>query len=129
LSAIQVEILIQPKDAIGPPHNMNTRERRGAARVRSELSAHWEGASSSRSGTVADLSVTGCFILTEDSVDVKELIRVEITQPNGRPISMWGEVVYKAPEIGFGMRFTGNTEDDEKCIQLLVSELLGLSRS
>jgi c-di-GMP-binding flagellar brake protein YcgR len=111
------------------PHKMKNIERRGAERVRSELSVRWEGAHLRLSGTVVDLSVTGCFILTQDLVDVKELIRVEITPPNGSTIFIWGEVVYKAPEIGFGLRFTGNTEDDEKCIQLLVSELRGLSRS
>jgi PilZ domain len=78
---------------------------------------------------VVDLSVTGCFILTEDLVDVKELIRVEITTSSEHAISMWGEVVYKAPEIGFGLKFTGNTEDDEKRIQLVVRELLKLGSS
>ena len=86
-------------------------ERRRAERVKVALDAHWEGVLAQCSGTVVDLSVTGCFILTPDQVRTKELIRVEMVSPTGGLLYLWGEVVYQVHEMGFALRFTGSDAD------------------
>ena len=95
-------------------------ERRAHARVKTRIEARWEGVATSREGTVVDLSADGCFILTADEVQPKELIRLEIPIPHGRRICLWGEVVYQASEIGFALRFTGADEAEKEMIEELV---------
>ena len=98
-------------------------ERRQAERVKVTLDAHWEGVMAQCSGTVVDLSVTGCFILTPDQVRPKELIRVELLSPTGGRLYLWGEVVYQVHEMGFALRFTGTTEKEETMLNLLIDYL------
>ena len=95
-------------------------DRRRADRVETSLEAQWEGVLTRLAGTIVDLSATGCFILTADQVKPNELIRLDITLP-GTNVSLWGEVVYKIPEIGFGVRFTGADAAEEAIIQDYVN--------
>jgi hypothetical protein len=95
-------------------------EKRQAPRIRVNINARWEGVLTRHFGTVTDISRTGCFILTVDAVSIKELLRVEIQMLNGKWIYFWGEVVYRAPEIGFGLRFTGTNDAEQKMIDSLV---------
>lgn len=88
-------------------------ERRRAPRVRVNLPARWEGAIHQEAANVTDLSVTGCFVLTGGTVQLKELIWIEIQLPDGSPIQFWGEVVDAAYEIGFAMKFNSCSDEDE----------------
>jgi len=89
-------------------------ERRLAERIKVNIRARWEGARTRRDGTVTDISTAGCFILTEDlGVEKRELVKVELILPGG-VITLWGHVIYKADEIGFGLRFAPNIPDDER---------------
>jgi len=104
------------------PHGgkSNLIERRRAKRAQVNLAAKWEGVLSQMSGTVTDISTGGCFVLTEDRVQLDELIRLEIQLLGGKLISIWGEIVYRAPDIGFGLRFTGCSEQEQIVIERLV---------
>ena len=95
-------------------------ERRRVKRAQVNLAAKWEGVLSQMSGTVTDISTGGCFVLTEDRVQLDELIRLEIQLLGGKLISIWGEIVYRAPDIGFGLRFTGCSEQEQIVIERLV---------
>ena len=89
-------------------------ERRLAQRYKVNIRARWEGPRTRREGTVTDLSTAGCFILTEDlGVERRELIKIELLLPGG-VITLWGHVIYKADEIGFGVRFAPNIPDEER---------------
>ncbi|MGB8509910.1 MAG: PilZ domain-containing protein [Pyrinomonadaceae bacterium] len=98
-------------------------ERRISGRVQAKLDARWEGVLTSRTGTVVDVSSTGCFILTQDDVKPGELVRLEIILPTGRHIYLWGEVVYGIAEMGFAMRFTGTEETERQMLELLLEYL------
>ena len=95
-------------------------ERRGAQRVLLSLDARWEGVAAQCAGTIVDLSVTGCFILTSDLVTEDELIRLEVATPTGGALHLWGEVVYKLPEMGFALRFTGMGDAEREVLSLLL---------
>ena len=97
-----------------------TDERRKSERVRTQLDARWEGVLTRRNGTIVDISTSGCFILTSDDVQPKELIRLEIEMPTGRDIYLWGEVVYQVHEMGFAVRFTGTSETEHKMLDMLL---------
>lgn len=99
------------------------RERRKSERFRGNLAARWEGILASQRGTLVDISETGCFILTPDDVQQQELVRLEIEAPTGRAIYLWGEVVYKMPEMGFAVRFTGADPTEAEMLRLLLDYL------
>lgn len=89
-------------------------ERRLATRYKVEIRARWEGPRTQREGTVTDISTAGCFVLTEDiGVEKRELVKIELLMPGG-VITLWGHVIYKADEIGFGVRFAPNIPEEER---------------
>ena len=90
-----------------------TDERRRSPRVKVNLEARWEGVLSQQKANITDLSKTGCFVLTGGKVEPKELVRLEIEAPEGEPFVLWAEVVEAAFEIGFAVRFTSMTDEDE----------------
>jgi len=98
-------------------------ERRQTERVKVALDARWEGVLAQCSGTVVDLSITGCFILTPDQVQPKELIRIEIALPSSGQLYLWGEVVYQVSEMGFALRFTGMEDTEQAMLELLMNYL------
>jgi hypothetical protein len=97
-----------------------TNERRRAERVRINLDVQWEGVLEKRSGTISDLSLSGCFILTDGEVKDNELISIEIDVPAMMRLQLWGVVVYSALEIGFALRFNEMTATE----QILLARLI-----
>ena len=98
-------------------------ERRKAPRVRVNLPARWEGAIHQEAATITDLSVTGCFVLSGGTVQVKELIWIQIQLPQGEPIQFWGEVVDAAYEIGFAMKFNSSSDEDSERLNKFVESV------
>lgn len=96
-------------------------ERRLTQRIKVNIRARWEGPRARREGTVTDISTAGCFVLTEDlGVEKRELVKIELLMPGG-VITLWGHVIYKADEIGFGIRFAPNIpEVERKRLEFLV---------
>jgi hypothetical protein len=79
---------------------------------------------SQQEATITDLSKTGCFVLTGGDVESKELVRLEIEVPEGEPLVLWAEVVDAAFEIGFAVRFTSMTDDDEVRLSRFITASL-----
>jgi hypothetical protein len=98
-------------------------DRRESRRFQVKLNARWEGVLAQRTGTIVDISSTGCFLLTRDEVTPKELIRIEIQMPTERWIYLWAEVVYQISEMGFALRFTGSTKTEQTMLTLLLDSL------
>ena len=88
-------------------------ERRKAPRARVKLAARWEGAMSRDDATVTDLSRTGCFVLTGGTVEVKELVWLEIQLTETQAVNFWAEVVDHASDIGFALKFNSSSPEDE----------------
>lgn len=99
-------------------------ERRLNARVKVNLPVRWESFLIQQAATVADLSLTGCFVLSGGKVELNELIRLEISLPNDEPIYPWAEVVDQADEIGFSVRFTAMDDDERKRLEEFVGQTL-----
>jgi len=96
------------------------RERRKFERYKVNLRVRWEGQRAGREGMVTDISIAGCFVLTEDLVEAGDLVKIELLLPAGI-ITCWGHVIYTAEEIGFGVRFSPFfPEADRKKLELLV---------
>lgn len=98
-------------------------ERRKATRVRVNLPARWEGAIHQQTAIITDLSVTGCFVLSGGTVQVKELIWIQLQLPHDEPIQFWGEVVDAAYEIGFAMKFNSSSDEDSERLNKFVESV------
>jgi hypothetical protein len=92
----------------------NKPERRRAERHKVNFQARWEGRRASRDATVTDISVFGCFVLTEDLVERGETVRLDLRLPRGGQITLWGTVVYRAEEIGFALDFERFRDDEDR---------------
>ncbi|MDT5271621.1 MAG: PilZ domain [Acidobacteriota bacterium] len=114
-------------------------ERRQHERVSIYLRVRWEGLFGCHEGTLSDISVGGCFILSERQMTLRELIRVEVELHDGEWVKVWGEVTNQFPGVGFGVRYTEVDGEDEdkfslslgqtKSIRAGVGALKKLSRS
>jgi hypothetical protein len=99
-------------------------EERNASRVNVNLPARWEGVLESRAGTITNLSVSGCFVLSGGKVEPGELVRLEIYLPDDEPVYLWGEVVDEADEIGFAARFTSTGYEDHSRLVRFIQTLI-----
>ena|SRR6266513_4048844 len=99
-------------------------ERRGKPRVAVNLPARWEGVLTEREAAVTSLSINGCFVLTGGKVAPKELIRLEISLPENQVIYLWSEVVDEAEEIGFAVRFTSISDEEQEQLQQFIERTL-----
>lgn len=93
-------------------------ERRKAERVKVNIKARWEGVLEQKEGTVVDLSINGCFILTAHLVETGELIRLEMENS----LVFWGEVIYQVEEMGFGLRFTAVLGEEGQQLAQLIQD-------
>jgi hypothetical protein len=97
-------------------------ERRGAERFRVDLNARWEALRTEGRGSVSDLSLSGCFVLTSAEVKPGQLIRLEITFPQ-EVAMLWGQVVYTIAEMGFALRFAFAAEHEKRSLNRLIESL------
>lgn len=103
---------------------MNQVERRGAKRFKVNLPARWEGGGASDVGTISDMSMTGCFMLTAGVIEKDEAVVITATLPGHSTISLRGEVVYYTEEIGFAIRFTDGNEADKRSLAAFLKQKL-----
>ena len=81
----------------------------------------WEGLTGKSTARTMDINVGGCFIDTvADEVAIGESVQVKLGLPNGEWIVVQGEVVYRLPHTGFGVRFTNISDEDRKRIEAFV---------
>ncbi len=80
-------------------------DRRSHKRRNVSIAVEWDGPEGRRSGTVSDLSETGCFVLASGDVEPGETLSVLLPLGDGMKVQVLGEVRNMAPEIGFALRF------------------------
>jgi hypothetical protein len=93
-------------------------ERRRFERVKVNIKVRWEGVLEQKEGTIVDLSIGGCFILTAHLVETGELIRLEMENS----LVVWGEVIYQIEEMGFALKFTAALGEEGQQIAKLIHE-------
>ena len=98
-------------------------DRRRTDRFRLEMPVEWEGSSGRGTGTLSDLSPTGCFVLCTGDAEDGDQVRVDIPLSSGGTVSLWGEVANHVHEIGFGLRFIGLTESQRTYIERFIDTL------
>jgi hypothetical protein len=95
-------------------------ERRDSKRVWADIKVQWHGLLSSREGSISDISLTGCFILTGGDVSPGELVSVEIDLQGLLRMQLWGKVVYHITDMGFALRFRDLSVTDSTLLARLI---------
>jgi c-di-GMP-binding flagellar brake protein YcgR len=80
-------------------------QRRKFPRVRLPLEARWEGQSGKHEARVDELGLGGCYIESLGQVTEGERIIFQVQTPEGRWLILHGEIAYRQPDMGFGVRF------------------------
>jgi hypothetical protein len=80
-------------------------ERRGTNRFPVEIDVEWQGSRERSPGTISDVSLDGCFVLSSGDVDDGEAVRVFIPLADGMKVEFSGRVANHVYEIGFGIKF------------------------
>ena len=107
------------------------RERRGASRISTDLTARWDGEAPPHEGRVIDLSASGCFILTAGQVPSRTLsrvnqlpsnqaLRLEVQLSPDEPLGLRAEVVYTVERVGFAARFVDLTPRQEQTLRAYI---------
>ncbi len=98
-------------------------ERRKSERIRTHLPAQWETASGVQQGIVVNGSAGGCFVLAQVEEPGDELMELAIQLPNGRQVSLRGEVAYYLPTEGFGLQFAESADESRAALKTWLDYL------
>lgn len=99
------------------------RERRAIQRYNANIDVEWEGLVGRKPGTISDMSVVGCFILSSGEVEDGENVKIFFPLTDGRKIQLWGEVTNHVYEIGFAIRFIELSEAQKDFLEVFVETL------
>ena len=97
-----------------------TNERRRQPRASAMLEIRWEDLSGRYNARITDISVDGCYIESIGQVTVGQQIRFEIHLPTKTWVPVRGEVVNHHPNLGFGVRFVGMTEQEKEVLAQML---------
>jgi len=99
------------------------RSRRKIERVSVNIDVEWEGLVGRKSGTISDISIVGCFILSSGEVTDGESVRIYLPLSDGMKVEFWGEAVNHVYEIGFAVRFIELSEAQKDFLEKFVDSL------
>jgi len=81
------------------------KERRENERYSVNIDVEWEGMVGRKSGTLSDISLEGCFVLSSGEVEDTENVKIFLPLTEGMKVQFWGQVINHVFEIGFAVRF------------------------
>lgn len=107
------------------PGDNSPQDRRREERVPLPLEVAWESDSGRHTSRISDISMSGCYVESLAQVVVGERVRFQIELALGEWLPLSGIVVYKHPQIGFGVSFTTLTEG----VKSQLADLINHARS
>jgi len=100
-------------------------ERRSARRYKVNIRSHWaREASREYQGVVRDLSAGGCFVESNEGVQVGDLVKLRLSITGRGDLTIWGHVAFRIRKTGFGVRFTAFSQGGarERLAEILDEE-------
>ncbi len=79
-------------------------ERRGTNRYPIDADVEWQGSGARQPGTLSDVSLDGCFVLSSGQVTDGENVRIYVPLADGMKVEFTGQVANHVVEIGFGVK-------------------------
>ena len=80
-------------------------ERRTSNRYPIELDIEWESTAGRVSGTISDVSLDGCFVLSSGNFEDGDRVKLFVPLDDGMNVQFDGNIVNNVYEIGFGVKF------------------------
>lgn len=80
-------------------------ERRASSRFMVEVDVEWQGAGPRTPGSISDVSLDGCYVLTAGEVTDGETVRLFVPLADGMKVELSGQVANHVFDIGFGLKF------------------------
>ena len=80
-------------------------ERRGTKRFQIEVDAEWETSKGRYPGSLSDVNLDGCFVLSSGDVIDGENVKLYVQLADGITVEFNGHVANHVFEIGFGVKF------------------------
>lgn len=99
------------------------KDRRAVERFSVNIDIEWEGLSGKQTGTISDISVSGCFVLCSGEVEDGDYIKIFFPLSTGKKFEFMGEVTNHVFEIGFGVCFINLTETQKEFLEVFVDTL------
>ena len=97
-------------------------DRRGTARKTVNIDVEWQGSAARQAGTVSDISVDGCFVLSSGDITDGEPVRVFIPLGEGMKAEFSGRVANHAVEIGFAIRFDQLSAPQRELLTAIIDD-------
>ena len=95
-------------------------ERRTTSRYPIETDVEWQAAAERKTGTLSDVSLEGCFVLSSGEVSDGEHVRLFVPLADGMKVEFGGTVANHVVEIGFGVRFDPLTTPQRELLVKMV---------
>ncbi len=100
-------------------------ERRESNRYSIEQDVEWEGAAGRQPGTLSDVSIDGCFVLSSGDINDGDTVKIFVPLADGMKVQFEGKVANHVYEIGFGVRFEQLTVAQRDLLIKIVRESEG----
>ncbi|MFN0279821.1 MAG: PilZ domain-containing protein [Pyrinomonadaceae bacterium] len=97
-------------------------ERRQSNRYSIEIDMEWEGSAGRLPGTISDVSIDGCFILSAGEINDGDDVKLFVPLADGMKVQFDGKVANHVYEIGFGVRFEQLTAAQRDVLIKIVRE-------
>lgn len=86
------------------------------------LDVVWQGSSAKHDARMSEISMNGCFIDTKvQGRALGDMVDFKVHLPGGPWVSLQGELINQEYPIGFGLRFTGLTEEARSLLAQVVA--------
>ena len=95
-------------------------ERRVSNRHPVEMDIEWEASAGRQPGSMSDVSLDGCFVLSSGDVNDGADVRIFVPLADGMKVQFEGKVANHVYEIGFGVKFaTLSASQRELLVQIV----------
>ena len=95
-------------------------ERRGTNRYPIEINVEWEAGAGRQPGSMSDVSLDGCFLLSSGDVNDGDTVKIFVPLADGMKVQFDARVANHVYEIGFGVKFaTLSTAQRELLVKIV----------
>ncbi len=95
-------------------------ERRAINRYPVEVDVEWEGADRRSTGSISDVSLDGCFVLSSGDVSDGDQVKIYIPLADGMKVEFTGRIANHVVEIGFGLKFDKLSDAQRNVLTAIV---------
>ncbi len=103
------------------------RDRRENERYSVNINIEWEASDGRKTGTISDIGLSGCFILSSGEVQDSTTVKLFFPLSDGMKAQFMCEVVNHVFEIGFAVKYINLSETQWEFIENFVESVKGES--